>query len=130
MKLYEILDVLNEEELTLLLNESIADELKTLVQTNVTGPFTDFKKKTIETFAKKLKPWAFTTLQDLQKGRDFDSSKHYVDTLKKILNNPEGIANQLFGNVLAKSATPVPAKAEKTEPAKSPFELAIDQFKL
>lgn len=107
MKLCEIKHLLSDAEAQTIINESISDELKDMVKTNVTVPLTNFRKQTIATFSKKLKAWALTMLHDLQKGADFDDSKHYVQTLDKIINNPEGIASQLLANVMsAYSAKP------------------------
>lgn len=107
MKLCELKEVsiLEDAEIESVLRESISSEMADLVASGVTNPLRAYHASLVDKFAKTLKVWAMTALQDLKKSADFDESKTYTKTLEKIINNPAGVAKQL----IAKSITQIAA---------------------
>lgn len=87
----------------LTLVESLADDMKGIATDTVTKPFNQFKKEQLTDFSKKLKVWAFSTLTEFGKDTTFyNTQKHYIETLKKIINNPQESAEQIFNAIINK----------------------------
>jgi hypothetical protein len=96
---------LSESELTFV-TEGISDEIKALTTTNVTQPFTTFKRNNINLFAKKLQAWALSALHEFEKAAGYNTEKHYIQTLQKIINNPIKISGQIFDTTVSRLAEP------------------------
>ena len=90
-------------ELSLLI-ETLADDMKDIADNSVTKPFNQFKKDQLADFAKKLKAWAFSTLHEFSADSIsyYSNQKHYIETLKKIVNNPQESAEQIFSAIINK----------------------------
>ena len=106
MKLYELYDSLQDDELDVILKESIASELSGMIQSNVSKPFQTFHSQLISDFSKRLKAWAVMSMTELRKGGEASDSKQYIKTLEKIINNPQGVASQLINKTIAKVNEP------------------------
>lgn len=91
MKITEITDHNIE-----LLSESIDDELREIVKTQVSNPLNDLTANV----AKKLKVWAVEIYHALHKGAE--TEKISLRTLKAIINDPVRFAQQLITHEIKK----------------------------
>jgi hypothetical protein len=66
----------------------------------VAAPFSQFRRDILKDFERKLKAWGMEAMHTLKKNDDFDESKHYAQTLIKIVNNPAAVADQLVHKVM------------------------------
>jgi hypothetical protein len=83
--------------------EGIAADMQAISNASVAKPFAQFKKEQLSVFVKRLKAWAVSALHELRPSMAYHHpEKSYIDTLNKIINNPQETAEQIFSAVIAK----------------------------
>lgn len=106
----------NNQKLAILI-EGISDDMKEISDSSVTKPFLKFKNAQIASFAKKLHVWAITTLHEFGKNSYYNGQKHYLETLKKIINNPQDAASKMFATIVSKHISTEETKSGKVIPS-------------
>lgn len=87
----------------IVLVEGIATDMQAISNATVTKPFAKFKSEQLKVFVTKLKAWAVATLHELRPSMSFHNpEKHYLETLNKIINNPQETAEQIFSAVISR----------------------------
>jgi hypothetical protein len=76
--------------------ESIADDLRTLIQQQVEGPLDSLFNKIVD----HLRMWALENLQYFRK--DLDRNELEIRTLKAIAQDPEQFAKRMIDHSLSK----------------------------